>query len=297
MRRSLIRFCLGLAAVLVLWQDPDAVNGDIIQQYDATQVTNSSTTPQTYGIATLNNAAVNSTGSYSSTYVSNGAGNAQGQSVVLQGSALYTNIAFSFYTGGSTTNSGVTSAGGPPIGYAAAGTTLYVFENDTSEPTSGAYTGTPMNLSPSSLGVNGAKPVGYSTTIGSSDASAYTGFTTDGSTPLILDSGHTYYFYVGYTNSSVASNFAFDVAPSFGSPSFTPYSNGISNTGDQRYRSPTNVPPITDYGGPSNSMTLFTLSGTVVPEPSRAAGLLGLGFMGLVSLFFARRPKRLNARR
>jgi hypothetical protein len=270
------RACFGFAVIglLVLASE---VNADTIQSYTATN----STTPQT---ATLNSADTSqSGGNFPATYSDNNM-SASGQTVVIPtvasgGSvaASYNNIEFSFYTAGSYSNpSG--APGGLPIPVAYAGTTLYVFKSaGNPQVTAGAgpYTGSPTGLSAASFY---AASTGIDTTF---DPFGTTGSAYKFAPGFQLDAGNTYTFYIGY---STAPTFEFDVA----GVSSIPYeSSGLPTNsvtgpwnGDQRYRTDSSG----NYMGPTNSMMLFTVTGSVVPEPSRVVALMGLASMGLASM-------------
>ncbi len=282
---SLKRLCLAFAASVLSVIAANNAAADMIQQY--TVKNDGKGGPKPYKYATFGNTAPDPStipnetgGSYTDTW-SNGSLSAEGQSVYLPGNSTYNNISFSFYTGS------VADGSVAPTPYAPTTTTLYVFEvlgNPNVGVNGGPYIGTmatpatPANLSPSTPGV-----IGYAAGNG----------TVYNFTNLTLTAGNTYYFYEGTTTPDDTS------LAVFSNTTYTPFYNGTSNpnqtpsskdtySGDQRYRTGGDG----TYLGPNNSMTLFTLSGNVVPEPSRIVGILGVGIMGAFGLCFGVARKR-----
>lgn len=254
---SCVRRVLAMAAILSGLILVTHAKAEVIQSYTAYD------NGGNYSEATLDGAAPGSTPNknspvFASTWVSNGSGNLEGQSVYIPvGSGTVSNFSFSFFTGGSSSNA--------PTLYAPAGSRLYVFtETMTQEQNGGPYTGDPGSLTTSTAGLVGYSAVGNGT--------AYNFSASAGGSGLTLSAGTLYFFYVGAPDGSP---FSFDVSnstytPTNGFSNYTPESNSTSLEGDQRYRAPSGT---ANYGGPTNSMTLFILQ---TPEPSCLVGLLGI---------------------
>lgn len=205
--RSCVRWVLAIAAILsglILVTDAKA---EVIQSYTAYD------NGGNYSEATFDGAAPGSTPDtnspvFASTWVSNGSGNLEGQSVYIPvGSGTVSNFSFSFFTGGSSSSA--------PTLYAPAGSRLYVFtEKMTQEQSGGPYTGDPGSLTTSATGLVGYSAVGNGT--------AYNFSASAGGSGLTLSAGTLYFFYVRAPDDSA---FSFDVS----SATFTPGSNGYSN--------------------------------------------------------------------
>jgi hypothetical protein len=288
MRGSRNRICLGLAALgLSIVVAADANADVILQQYAPTSTTMAALSP------------LNGSNAYTNTWLGQNQ-STTGQSVYLPGSgSQYSITSFNFYT--ATYGNGTSSPPTAYSNYAPSGTDLYVFgmngnpsltDYENNGGTGGAYKGSPTSLFGNSNPTtsNGASFLGKSS-MASNNSYSFLG------SGITLTAGNTYYFYLAYPSTPSLPPFSFDVADgtTFGNSPYTPYSTETTASplnGDQRYRASSTG----NYLGPNNSVALFSLM-TAVPEPSRVAGLLGLGIMGTVGLCVARFAKRKAASR